>query len=101
MLESMGSSVKLTNMEISTAATMVMPNSWKNLPMTPPMKPMGRNTATMDRVVASTARPISCVPSMAARVGGFAHLHMAHDVLAHHDGIVDRAGPRTGSGPSA
>ena len=65
-LESMGSSVKLTNIEISTAATMVMPNSWKNLPMIPSMKPMGRNTATMDSVVASTARPISCVPSMAA-----------------------------------
>ncbi len=65
-LESMGSSVKLTNMEIITAATIVMPNSWKNLPMMPPMKPMGRNTATMDSVVASTARPISCVPSSAA-----------------------------------
>ena len=63
MLESMGSNVKLTNMEISTAATMVMPNSWKNLPMMPPIKPMGMKTATMDRVVASTARPISCVPS--------------------------------------
>ncbi|MDT4836824.1 hypothetical protein FQZ97_705380 [compost metagenome] len=67
--DSIGSSVKLTNMEISTAATMVMPNSWKNLPMMPPMKPMGRNTATMDSVVASTARPISCVPSMAASNG--------------------------------
>ena len=65
-LESMGSSVKLTNIEIITAATMVMPNSWKNLPMMPPMKPIGMNTATMDRVVASTARPISCVPSIAA-----------------------------------
>ena len=65
-LESMGSKVKLTNMEISTAATMVRPNSWKNLPMMPPMKPMGKNTATMDSVVASTASPISWVPSMAA-----------------------------------
>ena len=65
-LESMGSSVKLTNMEISTAATMVTPNWWKNLPMMPPIKPMGRNTATMDSVVASTASPISCVPSSAA-----------------------------------
>ena len=65
----MGSSVKLTNIEISTAATMVMPNSWKNLPMMPPMKPMGKNTATMDSVVANTAKPISCVPSMAALYG--------------------------------
>ena len=67
MLESIGSSVKLTNIEISTAATMVSPNSWKNLPTMPPMKPIGRNTATIDSVVASTARPISCVPSIAAR----------------------------------
>ena len=66
MLLSIGSSVKLTNIEISTAATMVMPNSWKNLPTMPPMKPIGRNTATMLSVVASTARPISCVPSSAA-----------------------------------
>ena len=65
-LDSIGSSVKLTNMLISTAATMVMPNSWKNLPTMPPMKPIGRNTATIDSVVASTARPISCVPSSAA-----------------------------------
>ena len=61
--ESIGSRVKLTNIEISTAATMVMPNSWKNLPMMPPMKPIGRKTATMEKVVASTANPISCVPS--------------------------------------
>ena len=66
MLDSMGSSVKLTNIEINTATTMVRPNSWKNLPMMPPMKPMGKNTATIDIVVASTAMPISCVPSSEA-----------------------------------
>ena len=64
--DSIGSSVKLTNIEISTAATMVTPNSWKNLPMMPPMKPIGRNTATIDKVVASTASPISWVPSSEA-----------------------------------
>ena len=65
-LESMGSRVKLTNIEISTATTMVKPNSWKNFPITPSMNPMGKNTATIEKVVASTARPISLVPSMAA-----------------------------------
>ena len=65
-LESMGSKVKLTNMEINTATTMVKPNSWKNLPITPSMKPMGKNTATIEKVVASTAKPISLVPSMDA-----------------------------------
>ena len=34
--------------------------------MMPPMKPIGRNTATTVSVVASTASPISCVPSSAA-----------------------------------
>src|SRR5947199_157356 len=67
--DSIGSSVKLTNIEISTAATMVTPNSWKNLPMMPPMKPMGRNTATIEKVVAKTAKPISCVPSSAPWYG--------------------------------
>ena len=66
MLESMGSRVKLTNIEIKTATTIVSPNSWKNLPMIPPIKPIGRNTATMENVVASTASPISSVPSIAA-----------------------------------
>ena len=32
----------------------------------PPMKATGANTATMAKVVAITARPISCVPSRAA-----------------------------------
>ena len=66
MLESMGSRVKLTNIEMTTATTIVKPNSWKNLPITPSMKPMGRKTATIENVVASTASPISLVPSMDA-----------------------------------
>ena len=48
---------------------MVMPNSWKNLPTIPPMKPIGRKTATIESVVASTASPISAVPSSAACLG--------------------------------
>ena len=62
----MGSSVNDTNIEISTAAVTVMPNWWKKRPMMPPMKPTGRNTATIEKVVASTASPISAVPSRAA-----------------------------------
>ena len=45
---------------------MVIPNWWKNLPMMPPMKPIGKNTATIDKVVAKTAKPISLVPSIEA-----------------------------------
>ena len=64
--DSIGSSVKETNSEISTAAETMMPNWKKKRPMMPPMKATGRNTATMQKVVASTASPISLVPSIAA-----------------------------------
>src|SRR5690606_33935774 len=59
--ESIGVSVKETNSEIITAHATVSPNSKKNLPMMPPMNATGTNTATMDSVVASTARTISRV----------------------------------------
>ena len=65
-LDSIGSSVKLTNRLTSTATTTVMPNGKKNLPTMPPMKATGTNTAQIAKVVASTARPISSVPSRAA-----------------------------------
>jgi len=59
--------VKLTKRETSTAKVTVTPN-WKKIrPMTPPMKATGMNTATTAKVVAMTARPISSVPSLAAR----------------------------------
>ena len=64
--DSMGSSVKLTNRETSTATATVMPNCRKKRPMMPSMKATGTNTATMANVVAITARPISLVPSLAA-----------------------------------
>src|SRR3954471_20727627 len=52
--ESMGSSVNATNSEITTATEMVMPNWRKNWPTMPFTKAIGKNTATMVRVVAST-----------------------------------------------
>jgi hypothetical protein len=65
-LDSIGSRVKETNSEIRTAAETITPNWKKNRPMMPPMKATGRKTATMQKVVASTASPISSVPSIAA-----------------------------------
>ena len=62
----MGSSVKLTKSETSTAKATVTPNWKKILPIMPPMKATGKNTATTAIVVAKTARPISLVPSDAA-----------------------------------
>ena len=70
-LLSMGSSVKLTNRLTSTATTTVMPKGWKNLPMMPPMKATGTNTAHSAKVVAITARPISSVPTRAAVTGSW------------------------------
>ena len=64
--DSMGSSVKLTYSETSTAKPTVMPNWKKNLPMIPPMKATGTNTAMIVNVVAITAMPISAVASRAA-----------------------------------
>ena len=65
--ESIGSSVKLTKSDTSTATATVMPNWKKNRPMMPRMNATGTNTATIANVVAITARPISSVPSRAAR----------------------------------
>ena len=61
--DSIGSSVKLTNSDTSTATATVMPNCRKKRPMMPCMKAIGTNTATIAKVVAITARPISLVPS--------------------------------------
>ena len=55
-----------TSRLIAIAAAEVRPNDDMKRPTMPPMKPTGRNTASSDRVVAMTARPISRVPSIAA-----------------------------------
>ena len=66
----MGVRVKATNSDTRIAKAMVRPKEFMNRPTMPPMKATGRNTATSEKVVASTARPISRVPSMAACIGG-------------------------------
>ena len=65
----MGVSSRATSSDASTATEAVMPNCLKNLPGMPPMKAVGRNTATSVNVVAMTARPISSAASMAAWKG--------------------------------
>ena len=60
----------------------------------PGMKPTGTNTATIENVVAATARPISSVPSCAALVVIFAHLDVPDDVLADDDRVVDQNADR-------
>ncbi len=50
----------------STEETTVTAKGRNHSPAPPPMKATGTNTATMDSVVAVTARPISAVPLRAA-----------------------------------
>ncbi len=64
--ESIGSSEKLTKSDTSTEHAMVRAKGLNHCPATPYMKATGTNTATMENVVAATARPISLVPSREA-----------------------------------
>ena len=63
---SIGVSVKLTNMLTRIVAAIVMPNHLRNRPTMPSIMAIGRNTATSESVMASTARPISSVAAIAA-----------------------------------
>ena len=62
----MGVISRATARLISTAATTVSPKLLKNWPEMPGIRPTGRNTATIEKVVATTARPISSAASIEA-----------------------------------
>ncbi len=53
------------------------------------MNSTGMNTAASDSVIDRIVKPISVEPSSAACERRLAHLHVAHDVLEHHDRVVD------------
>ena len=61
--------VNETSSDTAMAKAEVKPKELMKRPTMPPMKPTGRKTASSERVVAMTARPISRVPSMAASTG--------------------------------
>src|SRR5687767_3754008 len=65
--ESIGSRENDTKSDTSTDDAIVSANGLNHCPATPYMKPTGTKTATIEKVVAATARPISSVPSCAAR----------------------------------
>ena len=88
--DSIGSSVKETNSETSTATATVTPNWKKKRPMMPLMNAIGTNTATIANVVAITARPISSVRLRAAVTWSLPIAQVADDVLAHDDRVVDQ-----------
>ena len=87
----MGVSEKLTSIEIRIATVAVMPNSIQHAgPVTLDRNDTGRNTITSDSVVASTARPISRVPSIGGLDGRQAlFFDHAEHVFQHDDRVVD------------
>ena len=66
---SIGVSEKLTNSDTVIANAMVRPKLWKKRPTMPLMNATGRNTASSESVVASTASPMSLVANTAATNG--------------------------------
>ena len=58
--------MRATANDISTETTTVRPKFLKNCPETPGIRPTGRNTATIEKVVATTANPISSAASIDA-----------------------------------
>jgi len=58
----MGASVNASTSDTITATLTVTPKSRMNLPTCPPTNPIGRKTATIVELTATTARAISAVP---------------------------------------
>ena len=53
------------------ATPIVTANSWKSLPMMPPINRNGMNTAASDSVIERIVKPTSFAPSIAACIGAF------------------------------
>ena len=66
---SMGVSVSATKPDTSTAPASASANSVNSRPVRPGVKAKGANTATSVSVMATTAKPISRTPTMAAANG--------------------------------
>ena len=64
-----GVSVSDTTAETAIASVIVIANSWNRLPRMPAMKMIGMNTATSERLIEITVKPICREPSKAARSG--------------------------------
>ena len=85
----MGVSVKLTSMLTMIVAAIVMPNDFRNRPTMPSIMAIGKNTATSESVMASTARPISAVAARRLVRRAALLFDVAKDVLHHHNRVVD------------
>ena len=90
-----------TKPETRIATPMVTANSWNSRPRMPPMNSTGMNTAASESVIETIVKPISREPVERRLHRRLAHLHVPHDVLEHHDGVVDDEADRRASAPSA
>ena len=84
-----GTTVSETTAEITIVTASVTANSLNRRPITPPMNSSGISTAISETVSERMVKPICPAPSSAASQRRLALLQIAHDVLDHHDRIVD------------
>ena len=92
---SIGVSVSDTITETAIVTVTVSANSRISRPMMPSMSKSGMNTATSERLIENTVKPISPAP-LSAAVGLLARLDMAVDVLDHDNGVVHHEPDRDG-----
>ena len=71
------------------ATAIVTANSFSSRPTSPPMKRTGMKMATSDTVIAMIGEGHFLRPVERRLHRRLAHLHVAHDVLEHHDRVVD------------
>ena len=88
-LHSIGVSVSDTHPDTRIATAIVTPNSWNSIPINPPMNMIGMNTAESDVVMVTMVEPDLGRPFERRLEARLSHLHVADDVLEHHDGIID------------
>ena len=81
--------------ETAIVAVTVSENSRNSRPMMPPISNSGMNTATSERLIEKTVKPISPEPFSAAS-NGVTPPRYAVDILHDHDGVVDHKAYRNG-----
>ena len=83
------------NSDTITEQATVSANGRNHSPAMPLMKATGMNTAMIENVVDATAMPISAVPFERGGAAVFDPVfHVAHDVFADHDRVVDQHADR-------
>ena len=93
-LASIGTSVSETKAETTIASAHDHRELVEQQPITPGMKKIGMNTAISELEIEMMVKPTSREPCSAAWKGGMPSLHVTHDVLQHHDRVVDHQAHR-------